>query len=599
MQVASSRVPLGPEGTPPRGRRPELAVVAWSAVAAAGLALPAVLGFGLAAAVIVRTVVTGQPPSVLVIVGGVFGGLAAVAKARDALGAARAGMTASQVDSERLAAHAGGLRAVDFTHILHETATRPYDVLDASAVLPELVTLANEVADSVGVARPPAVRVDQMFCELAGGPDGLTVGVPFLGVCGVDELRAEIARVLATTAAAPIAALDRARLLGAVAAVVEDPDTPVLRRFFWLVGVAGRRAARTARFAAAKADAVGRAAAAAATSHETVELARVRRSAISALWRPHLAALQRAWTETSQSVAPLEGWPDAYARHVGSTVSRVDLPFSTWLERGEWLGAGDPYEHVSVPALPSPTGLSALAGEALPEVLRYLDDQSAGGYASPQVPDVLREQAPDEPPVVPGLAELQAEAAESLTPVSTLLLGQITALRIAMGRRDEASLSLARKLDTPASWPGVRVTAAAVRWLCDDEAGLSSLQQALVEHPGAAPAVATIEPILRSAGHLGTADAIAARIAMVERVLSRGVNLKTMWGRGQAIEPAPAGAELARLIGEYLEDAGHWRRAWLVLIDSGEQSAPRRWGIVFQRRWSVYGSDRCTRPCFK
>ncbi len=153
MQVASSRVPLGPEGMAPRGRRPELAMVAWSAVAAAGLALPAVVGFGLAAAVIVRTVVTGQTPSVLVIVAGVFGGLAAVAKARDALGAARTGMTASQVDQERLAVHAGGLRAVDFTDILHETATRPYDVLDAAAVLPGLVTLANEVADSVGVPR--------------------------------------------------------------------------------------------------------------------------------------------------------------------------------------------------------------------------------------------------------------------------------------------------------------------------------------------------------------------------------------------------------------------------------------------------------------
>lgn len=586
MQVADSSPTDGalvpaPTAWPAAPRRARLGILGWGLATFAGAALPGLIGVGIGLGLTLRFLLENDLSPLVIWIGAPIIGVAFWARAVNAWRVAVNGIGTGDMAQIRRSHSAGGLQADEPTRWIHRVASSDRVWVSADEVLPDLTRVAHAVADEVGVPRPERVMLDQQAEELIGTREALFVGMPLLAVATLDEIRSEMARVMVTNAAAPLSELSRARVLCVMAEALDDVEVRALRRSFSLATFAGARVAAAARTVAQHTDEVARDAATGVASRKVAHTVWSRRTAVDALWRVHLAEQQRQWTAASTPVAPLSSWPEAYEVHVGKTVRRVDHAASTVLEFDRWLpGAG---ATARVPQLPAVTALAELAGDRLAAVLRRWEDESAGGYfVSPHV-EQWAEVSPEQDHPLPSLATMVEQASATQEPAWELLERQVAALTLAMERRDAQSLALARELDSPQSWPGVRLAAAATRWLAGDAAALESLGDALEASPGAVAAVDLLEPHLRSAGAVQVADQIASARTAVDSVLASGVNLAQMWGRGDVLSPVAASSAVQQLIADYATDMASWKAAWLVTIDVQVDGAPPRWGLIVRR----------------
>lgn len=557
----------------------------WSALALVGMAIPALLLTAYATLGVVQIVRGAINPNMLVVFAVIAAGVVWLTLV-NGWRAGRAGVTAEDLRALRRGAQSGGLLAADRTDVLDASVALDERAEPAAEVLPALEALVAEVAGAVGVAPPAHVLVTRAQTELAASPAVLSVPLPLLAVASIDELRAELARVLRSAATSNLPAMQLAATVETMAHGVTSAESVWLSRALAIGRPAANRAASAARALAAAetADAVGLADR--STAPGMAALARARVIATCALWPQHVAAVQRAWSDTSAQVAPLEGWPATYAAAVGTRVARRLEPFATPADR---LGL-TPVDQVpaEVPPLPTVSALDVLAGAQAPHVVRALDDAAAASYAQPAAVEAFGEPLEGAPPLVT-LDELAGAAAGSPQPVLASVAGELGLLEQAMFRRDACALDRARALDHAGAAPAVRVNAAAARWLCGDPAGLDAIRAAVRTHPRAIGAIAPLEGSLRAAGVFDLADELGALRARADRVISQRVNVTAMFGRGAQLMPATLDARARQAVAEHVGGLKGVRRAWVMVAtdDADPLFAPYLLVLKFRNQLSA------------
>lgn len=502
--------------------------------------------------------------------------------------AGRAGVTAEDLHAQRRSFQDGGLSAWDRTHALDRAVSGGVALEPAEELVPELPRLVHEVAATVGVAVPEHVLVSRDWPSIVLGEDYLAIGAPILAVASVEEVRAEVARVLVAGRSAHARAQRLAVTVHTMGHVITRADSVWFVRALALGRFAADRAMAAARALAEDEASTGRAAAARLLGTPGASLNRDREVAVAALWGQHVGATQREWTTGSSAVAPLETWPAAYSARTGATVARPEPAWSTPAERLGLVVDDAPGQVPPIAPLPA---LRSLAGATTGQVMRALDDARAAAYFAPEAVEAYGEPHEDAA-AVPTPTEIESEAAAQPFPTLASIAGQLRALDLAMYRRDAASLALAQALDHPASASSVRVNAAGARWLCGDPHGIEAIRMALREQPRSIATLSPMEGALRAAGWLDVASEIASLRAQADAAITGPVNVTGMFGLGDRLEPVPLDELTRRAVREYAERIGGLSRVWVTQTQGkGElASSLRPYVVVLKRRNQFAGS---------
>lgn len=562
-------------------------IAAWSVVSLVGAALPALVVSAFVAFIALQVAVGAARPNALLL----FAAFAAVVLWRIVIAgwqAGRAGVTAEDLHAQRRSFQDGGLSVWDRTHALDRDVSGGVALEPAEDLVPGLPRLVQEVAATVGVAVPEHLLVSRAWPGVVLGDDDLVIGAPLLAVASVEEVRAEVARVLVAGRSAHARAQRLAITVHTMGHVITRADSVWLVRALALGRMAADRAMAAARTLAENEASAGRAAAARLLGPSGAVLVRDREVAVAALWGQHVGATQREWTTGSSAVAPLETWPMAYSARAGATVARPEPAWSTPAERLGLVVDDAPAQVPPVAPLPA---LQSLAGAATDQVMRALDDARAAAYFAPEAVEAYGEPHEDAA-AIPTLAEIESEAAAQPFPTLAWIAGQLRALDLAMYRRDGASLALAQALDHPASVPSVRANAAGARWLCGDPNGIEAIRAALREQPRSIATLSPIEGALRAAGWLDVASEIATLRAQADAAITGPVNVTAMFGRGDRLELVALDDLTRRAVGEYAERIGGLSRVWVTQAQgTGEPaSSLRPYVVVLKRRNQFAGS---------
>lgn len=491
--------------------------------------------------------------------------------------AGRAGLTPEDAADLRFAASHGQIAAYDATLGLDRAAARidRLEPLDARIALAQLAEFVDQVAASVGAAAPEHVLVEREGWSVACSADGNMVGIgaAYLMVASLPELAAELGRELRLVSDHGTRRRLRAARMLVTAAQLPVPEWVGRGAGVW--GPARKASVTLEREAASLAESTRQAAAdgfSTGARPGTVELAEVRAAVTPQLWREHLAAGQRRWSASGQAVAPHASWREAWSSiPQGRIVSPerwdvVDqLTFLGW--KGSTAGS------FTVPPIASPSALEVMAGAALPDLLRRLDDDTASIYFNDHINERYGAAGDFTDDVADQGASGQAVVALDPTdgsthPLLTSVAVQIEELEHGLVRRDASALARAQTLSA-SDTPTVVALAAGVRWVSGDPGGVAPIHDALARAPRAAAVLGGLMAPLRNAGEVATADLVDAMISRVREAAEAPVYLERRFLSRTPVVPTAANGMAGAVARELLAGMKSAKRAWLVDLDTG------------------------------